>query len=42
MTSKIYCDEMSEEIKEEVNFLYKVGITPEELNYLIGLKLKRR
>ncbi len=42
MISEIYCDELSEEVKEEMSFLYNVGITAEELDYLIRLKLSKK
>ena len=42
MIQEIYCEEMPEEIREEISFLYKIGITAEELNYLITLKLNRK
>lgn len=42
MTSEIYCGELSEEAREEISFLYKMGITADELDYLIRLKLGKK
>lgn len=40
--SKLYLEEIPEDAKEEILFLYHLGIEIEELEYLIRVKLREK
>ena len=40
--SKLYLEGISEDAKEEILFLYKLGIEIEELEYLIRVRLREK
>jgi len=42
MILEVYCEEITEEIKEEMSFLYKIGVNADELEYLIRLKFNKK
>jgi hypothetical protein len=42
MITNIFSKEIPDEVKEEISFLYKIGVNAEELDYLIRTKIKKR
>ena len=41
MNSKLYLEEIPEQLKEEIVFLYNLGISIDDLEYLIQRKFLR-
>jgi len=37
---ELYLEEMSEDAREEISFLYKLGVEIEELEFMIKVKLR--
>ncbi len=42
MKKEMYSEEVSEDVKKEIGFLYDIGVSVEELDYLLTLKMNRK